>query len=248
MILSLYQATPLMCLQQTFPALFALYKYGFLPIGVHIVGYARSKIDPQDYTKRITSYIKISDEEQETASKLNDFKNFNTYVAGSYEDDEPFQNLNHHLEEIESKYQGPERHRLFYFALPPSVFIPVARQLKKFCYSPNGITRVIVEKPFGKDLESARELIQAISQQFTEEETFRIDHYLGKEMVKNLLVLRFANIVFASGWDKNSISNVQITFKEPFGTEGRGGYFDEFGIIRDVLQNREPSLSLPSSL
>jgi glucose-6-phosphate 1-dehydrogenase len=209
-----------------------------LPNNTHIVGYARSKIEPQEYTKRVTSYIKISDEEQDAASKLGDFKNFNTYVSGGYEDDESFQNLNRHLEEIESKYQGPERHRLFYFALPPSVFIPVAQHLKRNCYSQNGTTRVIVEKPFGKDLDSAHELIHAISEQFTESETFRIDHYLGKEMVKNLLVLRFANIAFSSSWDKNSISNVQITFKEPFGTEGRGGYFDEFGIIRDVLQNR----------
>ena len=240
MMLCLRQTTRLTRSPQTFPALFALYKQGFLPNNAHIVGYSRSKIDPQDYTKRITSYIKISDEEQDAASKLNDFKNFNTYIAGGYEDDESFQNLNHHLEEIESKYQGPDRHRLFYFALPPSVFIPVAQHLKKNCYSQKGITRVIVEKPFGKDLDSARELIRAISDQFAESETFRIDHYLGKEMVKNLLVLRFANIAFASAWDKNSISNVQITFKEPFGTEGRGGYFDEFGIIRDILQNREP--------
>ena len=236
---------PAEVLPQTFPALFALYKHGFLPNNVHIVGYSRSKIEPQDYTKRITSYIKISDEEQDAASKLNDFKNFNTYVAGGYEDDESFQNLTRYLEDIESQYQGPERHRLFYFALPPSVFIPVAQHLKKNCYSQTGVTRVIVEKPFGKDLDSCRELIHAISEQFAESETFRIDHYLGKEMVKNLLVLRFANIAFSSAWDKNSISNVQITFKEPFGTEGRGGYFDEFGIIRDVLQNREcTSLSI----
>jgi glucose-6-phosphate 1-dehydrogenase len=78
-----------------------------------------------------------------------------------------------------------------------------------------------------------------VKKHWTEDETFRIDHYLGKEMVKNLLVLRFANIALGAAWDKNSISNVQITFKEPFGTEGRGGYFDEFGIIRDIMQNRQ---------
>jgi len=79
--------------------------------------------------------------------------------------------------------------------------------------------------------------MSAMKAQWTEDETFRIDHYLGKEMVKNLLVLRFANVALSSAWDKNTVSNVQITFKEPFGTEGRGGYFDEFGIIRDILQN-----------
>jgi glucose-6-phosphate 1-dehydrogenase len=82
-------------------------------------------------------------------------------------------------------------------------------------------------------------LLGSLKEYWTEEETFRIDHYLGKEMVKNLLVLRFANIAMSAAWDKNSISNVQITFKEPFGTEGRGGYFDEFGIIRDIMQNRK---------
>ncbi len=128
--------------------------------------------------------------------------------------------------------------RVFYFALPPSVFITVSKNLKEHCYAPNGDNRIIVEKPFGKDLASCRELISSIREYWTEDETYRIDHYLGKEMVKNLLVLRFANIALSSGWDKNSISNVQITFKEPFGTEGRGGYFDEFGIIRDILQNR----------
>ena len=95
-----------------------------------------------------------------------------------------------------------------------------------------------VEKPFGKDLPSSRELQKALAPDWKEEEIFRIDHYLGKEMVKNILILRFGNEFFGATWNRNHIDNVQITFKEPFGTEGRGGYFDEFGIIRDVMQNR----------
>ena len=96
-----------------------------------------------------------------------------------------------------------------------------------------------VEKPFGKDLPSSRELQRALAPDWTEDELYRIDHYLGKEMVKNILILRFGNEFFGATWNRNHIDNVQITFKEPFGTEGRGGYFDEFGIIRDVMQNRE---------
>ncbi|KAH8830904.1 glucose-6-phosphate 1-dehydrogenase [Flagelloscypha sp. PMI_526] len=161
--------------KKTLPALFGLFRQGFLPRDVKIVG---------------------------------------TGAA--------FDTLNAHLEEIENQYQAKERNRLFYLALPPSVFIPVAKNLKEHCYnSKGGINRMIVEKPFGSDLDSARELL--------EDETF--------QMVKNILVLRFANVAMNAMWDKNSISNVQITFKEPFGTEGRGGYFDEFGIIRDILQN-----------
>lgn len=223
---------------QTYPALFGLYRMGFLPKGVKIVGYARTKMDSAEYHKRITSYIKNVDDDDAKA-KLEEFKELSTYISGGYEDDDSFENLNKHILDIEGTFQGKEHNRLFYLALPPSVFIPVGKNLKVHCYSKVGINRIIVEKPFGKDLESCRHLLGALKQYWTEDETFRIDHYLGKEMVKNLLVLRFANVAMGAAWDKNSISNVQITFKEPFGTEGRGGYFDEFGMIRDVLQNRK---------
>ncbi|TDL29499.1 glucose-6-P dehydrogenase [Rickenella mellea] len=222
--------------KKTFPALFGLYRMGFLPKDVHIVGYARTKMDEAEFHKRETSYLKVPDNDEETAKKVEEFKSFSTYVSGGYEDAESFKNLNKHLDEIEGKYQGSGRNRLFYLALPPSVFITVGKGLRENCYA-TGINRIIVEKPFGKDTDSCRELLGSLKQHWTEDETFRIDHYLGKEMVKNILVLRFANVALTSGWDKNSISNVQITFKEPFGTEGRGGYFDEFGIIRDILQN-----------
>jgi len=96
---------------------------------------------------------------------------------------------------------------------------------------------VQVEKPFGKDLASSRELQKSLEPDWKEEEIFRIDHYLGKEMVKNILIMRFGNSFLGATWNRHHIDNVQITFKEPFGTEGRGGYFDEFGIIRDVMQN-----------
>ncbi|KAK9685068.1 Glucose-6-phosphate 1-dehydrogenase [Basidiobolus ranarum] len=122
-------------------------------------------------------------------------------------------------------------------ALPPSVFIPVAQQIKKNVYTNKGFNRLIVEKPFGKDSHSSKVLLNALGSCFKEEEIYRIDHYLGKEMVKNIMSLRFANIFLGAIWNREYIENVQITFKEPFGTEGRGGYFDEFGIIRDVMQN-----------
>lgn len=197
-------------------------------------------MDDAEWYKRSTSYIKNPDNDPELSAKIEEFKALTTYVAGDYNDGAAFDVLNKHLESIEAQYQTKERNRLFYLALPPSVFVPVAKNLKEHCYNHHsGINRMIVEKPFGSDLESARELLGSLKQYWTEDETFRIDHYLGKEMVKNILVLRFANVAIGSTWDKNSIQNVQITFKEPFGTEGRGGYFDEFGIIRDILQNRE---------
>ena len=103
--------------------------------------------------------------------------------------------------------------------------------------SPTGWTRVIVEKPFGKDSASSADLSDHLKKLFSEEQLYRIDHYLGKEMVQNLISLRFGNMIFGPTWNRDSIASVTITFKEPFGTQGRGGYFDEFGIIRDVMQN-----------
>jgi glucose-6-phosphate 1-dehydrogenase len=192
------------------------------------------------YHEHITAYIKNPDNDEGISAKIEEFKKLSTYIPGDYEDGTAFDKLNTHLQEIESNYQSKESNRIFYLALPPSVFIPVAKNLKEHCYvTTGGVNRIIVEKPFGKDLLSSRKLLGALKQYWNEDETFRIDHYLGKEMVKNLLVLRFANIAIGAAWDKNYVSNVQITFKEPFGTEGRGGYFDEFGIIRDILQNRE---------
>merc|ERR1712168_1210356 len=127
--------------------------------------------------------------------------------------------------------------RLFYLALPPSVFEHVTTQLKETCMSPTGWNRIIVEKPFGKDSESSAVLADHLSSLFKEEQLYRIDHYLGKEMVQNLMTLRFGNRIFSPTWNRDNIASVVITFKEPFGTQCRGGYFDEFGIIRDVMQN-----------
>ena len=203
-------------------------------------------MDDEEFKKRQISYVKGADDPV-IKTLLDSFQEISSYISGPYDGDSGFQQLEKHLLKIESAYEGDERHRLFYFALPPSVFIPVAQGVKKNNYSKGGINRVIIEKPFGKDLESSRHLLQALKKEWTEEEAFRIDHYLGKEMVKNMLLFRFANVAFSSSWNSHAISNVQITFKEPFGTEGRGGYFDEFGIIRDVLQNRQSHSSGPPS-
>ncbi|KAI7894910.1 glucose-6-phosphate dehydrogenase [Mucor mucedo] len=190
-------------------------------------------MDHEDYLKRITQYIKVGDD----GDKLEEFKNLTDYVSGQYDQDASYQQLNTFItnSEIERKVASPNR--VFYMALPPSVFIPVAQGLKRNVYAANGINRLVVEKPFGMDSESSNHLGRELGALFTENEIYRIDHYLGKEMVKNIMNLRFANIFFSQIWNRSNIDNIQITFKEPFGTEGRGGYFDEFGIIRDVIQN-----------
>lgn len=222
--------------KKTFPALFGLFRGGFLPAKTRIVGYARSDIKDEDYKKRIVEYIKAPPALQ---SVLDEFVAINSYKSGLYDKDEPYQELDRYIvEHLEGKdRKDEERSRVFYMALPPSVFVQVARGLKRNVYSKKGLNRIVVEKPFGMDLESSRKLGSDLAAQFKEEEIYRIDHYLGKEMVKNLMALRFANVLLGSIWRREHISNIQITFKEPFGTEGRGGYFDDFGIIRDVVQN-----------
>ncbi|RKF83755.1 Glucose-6-phosphate 1-dehydrogenase [Golovinomyces cichoracearum] len=219
--------------KKTFPALFGLYRNQFLPKDIKIVGYARTKMVHEDYLKRVKSYIKTPTTDME--DQLKEFCLLCSYVVGQYDNDESFVGLRKHLESLEKGRSVSNR--VFYMALPPSVFTSVSQQLKKNCYPRKGIARVIVEKPFGKDLASSRQLQRALEPNWAEDEIFRIDHYLGKEMVKNILILRFGNEFFGATWNRNHIDNVQITFKEPFGTEGRGGYFDEFGIIRDVMQN-----------
>ena len=132
---------------------------------------------------------------------------------------------------------APRARRLFYFAIPPSVFAPISSVIHAVGLDCSGWSRVVVEKPFGRDSETSAELSAQLAKHFSEDQVYRIDHYLGKEMVQNLMVLRFANAVFEPVWNRHHINTVTITFKEPFGTEGRGGYFDKVGILRDVMQN-----------
>lgn len=221
--------------KKTFPALFGLYREGQLPHSVNIIGYARSKFSDAEIKDRIKENLKLNDEK--ARSKVDGFLNLISYISGPYDTPEGYQALNKAIEAYDAKYNVKLSERLLYLALPPSVFTTVGAHIKEHCYPENGRLRLIVEKPFGHDLDSARKLQKDLAPLFTEEELYRIDHYLGKEMVKNLLVLRFGNELLSGAWNNKHISSVQISFKEAFGTEGRGGYFDEIGIIRDVMQN-----------
>lgn len=222
--------------KKTFPALFGLFREGHLPETVKIIGYARTKMDQQEFKDKISANFNLKGNDENKA-KVEKFLELCSYIAGPYDSDEGYQKLNDKIEEyeLEAKVNNPER--MFYLALPPSVFTSVAKKLKEHVYTEAGRVRLIVEKPFGHDLESSRKLQQDLAPLFTEEELYRIDHYLGKEMVKNLLVLRFGNEFLNAAWNKNHIKSIQISFKESFGTQGRGGYFDSIGIVRDVMQN-----------
>jgi glucose-6-phosphate 1-dehydrogenase len=238
--------------KKTFPALWGLFREGLLPSHARIVGYARSKLSTAEFAAQVTAYIKAPEAQQ---AQLKAFAALCSYVACSaYDSDASMAQLSAYLHDTVEQQQAANR--LFYLALPPSVFVDVGKAIKKAGFSKSGWNRVIVEKPFGRDSKSSQELTEALGQLFTEKQQYRIDHYLGKEMSQNLMVLRFANSFFEPLWNRHYINNVKITFKENIGTEGRGGYFDSFGIIRDVMQNHlmqlfalvamEPPVSLNS--
>jgi len=215
--------------KKTFPSLFALYGLGLLPENFTVFGFARSPLSDADYKKLVSSSFKgWEDKKAAFLSKC-------FYVSGQYNSVDSFKKLSTEMEKKEKDYK--EAHRVFYFAIPPSIFVEVSTCVKQAALAKKGWSRLIVEKPFGKDSQTSAELSHALSELFEEEQLYRIDHYLGKEMVQNLMSVRFANTVFEPIWNRHHVANVTITFKEDIGTEGRGGYFDSFGIIRDVMQN-----------
>lgn len=216
--------------KKIYPTLWALFRDDLLPTNTKIIGYARSDLTVNDLKLKVEPYLHIKSND----GKLGSFFENNHYVKGSYDNPADFKHLN---EEICKFEIGKESNRLFYLALPPTVFESVTSNIHDYCMSKIGWTRIILEKPFGRDDKSSAALSNHLASLFKEDEIYRIDHYLGKEMVQNLMTLRFANQIFSPTWNRENIASVTISFKEPFGTQGRGGYFDNFGIIRDVMQN-----------
>ncbi|XP_023940292.1 glucose-6-phosphate 1-dehydrogenase [Bicyclus anynana] len=217
--------------KKIYPTIWYLYRDNVLPQNTKFIGYARTKQTLEEVKEKSKKYMKVRPGEE---SKFDQFWEANDYLAGSYDRRIDYELLNQHI----SKYEkGPRANRIFYLAVPPTVFEDVTVNIKNACIAIKGYTRVIIEKPFGRDDVTSEKLSNHLASLFKEEQIYRIDHYLGKEMVQNLLTIRFANQIFSPSWNRENIASILISFKEPFGTEGRGGYFDSFGIIRDVMQN-----------
>ncbi|MQL73178.1 hypothetical protein Taro_005547 [Colocasia esculenta] len=221
--------------KKIFPALFALYYEDCLPKHFTIFGYARSKMTDAELRNMVSKTLTCRIDKRENCNdKMDEFLKRCFYHSGQYDSEENFAELDKKLKEHEA---GRLPNRLFYLSIPPNIFIDVVKWASTSASSTNGWTRVIVEKPFGRDSESSASLTKGLKQYLVEDQIFRIDHYLGKELVENLSVLRFSNLVFEPLWSRKYIRNVQLIFSEDFGTEGRGGYFDNYGIIRDIMQN-----------
>lgn len=228
------------------PSIFELRQHGVLPNGFGLIGFSRSEYT----TDAFRAYCKQQLDEYAYGAKpdaalWNDFAKSISYVTADFDDKSHFEKLKAMLADNDKNHHTGGNH-LFYLSTPPSVFPKIIAQLKAVGLdpksNPKGWTRIIVEKPFGTDLQSARALQHEVDQVFEEQQVYRIDHYLGKEPVQDIMALRFANVIFEPIWNRNFVDSVQITSAETIGVEERGGYYDNAGALRDMIQNHVMNL------
>src|SRR5437870_6136713 len=221
------------------PALYNLAADGELPAGVAIVGFARRNKSDDEFRQDLEEATRKFSRQPVRDEIWKTFAQSISYHQSEFDDESGYKNLAKRLDEIDKNY-GTRSNRLFYFAAAPDQFEPILKHLKAAGLNETcegSWARIIVEKPFGTDLDSARELNRIIRNSFTEEQTYRIDHFLGKETAQNILVLRFANEIFAPLWNRHYVDHVQITAAETLGVEGRAGYYEGAGALRDMVQN-----------
>jgi glucose-6-phosphate 1-dehydrogenase len=221
------------------PAVYDLANRGLLPPGFSLVGFARREWEHQDFAQivhdAVKSYSRTPFREEVWDQLSEGFR----FVPGDFADDEAFGRLGETIAELDET-RGTSGNHAFYLSIPPKFFPDVIGQLKEHNLAEpreSSWRRVVVEKPFGHDLASAQELNSIVSEVFPQESVFRIDHYLGKETVQNILAFRFANSMFEPVWNANYVDHVQITMAEDIGIGGRAGYYDGIGAARDVIQN-----------
>src|SRR5271155_666955 len=219
------------------PALFHLEQQGLLPKEFAIVGVARRDLKSTFAADMKDGIIKFGGG-KDGDHTIDEFIEKVDYHAMNFDDDRGYTDLKALLEQIDKEH-GTRGNRVFYLAVAPEYFSDIIDHLGKhgMAHPEKGHARVIIEKPFGHDLESAKELNNEVNKVFDEEQIFRIDHYLGKETVQNILVFRFANGIFEPIWNRNYIDHVEITAAESIGIEGRGPFYETAGALRDVVQN-----------
>jgi glucose-6-phosphate 1-dehydrogenase len=237
LILVIFGASGDLTQRKLVPALYQLKKEGRLPAEMTIVGVARREWSHDYFREQMKEGIEEFSDGIGKEELWNDFAEGLFYCAGNMDEAESYQKLKAFLEELDGK-RGTRGNRVFYLAVSPKFFPPAIKQLGAAGMLEDSLKhRLVIEKPFGKDLSSAQVLNRIVQKVCKEEQIYRIDHYLGKETVQNLMVFRFANAIFEPLWNRNYVDNIQITVAETVGVEERAGYYETAGALRDMVQN-----------
>ena len=221
------------------PALYNLYLSGAWPQPCRVVGVARTPWDREEFRRRVQAAL--ASQKNYQAAGWQEFAQGLDYYAIEYDSPAAFQGLQSFLHDLDTRH-GTGGNRLFYLAVPPSLYQSISMHLGQAGLGQEhtngqGWSRIVVEKPFGHDLASAQELNAALHQSFQEHQVFRIDHYMAKETVQNILILRFANTIFEPLWNRNYIDRVGLIAAEKLGVEHRAGFYEQAGVLRDMFQN-----------
>ncbi|HLW17089.1 MAG TPA: glucose-6-phosphate dehydrogenase, partial [Actinomycetota bacterium] len=216
------------------PALYNLFREKMLPEKFAIVGYERTEWTDEQFKEEARKSLEEFSRTPVEDDYWRPFSETLSYRYGAFDDEKAFHPLHDHLAELD-KSVGTDGHRLYYAATPPSAFPVIIDRIGECPPQPE--QKIVIEKPFGRDLESARALTEKVHEVFDEAHVFRIDHYLGKETVQNILAFRFGNGIFEPLWNRRYVNHVQITGAESIGVEGRGAYYQEAGALADMIQN-----------
>jgi glucose-6-phosphate 1-dehydrogenase len=237
-VLVIFGASGDLTRRKLLPAIYNLAEANHLPERFAIVGVARPRMDGRDYRQQMRERVADAEGEPLERDRWNRIDERLQYVSGEFHDERLYRSLADMLRQLGSRYSIPANY-LFYLAIPPDLFATVADRLATsgLATETDGWRRVIVEKPFGYDLESARALNARLTAGFRESQIYRIDHYLGKETVQNILAFRFANGIFEPIWNRRYVDHVQMTVAEEDGIGSRGAYYDKAGALRDIVQN-----------
>lgn len=236
-IFIIYGATGDLCWRKLAPALFNLFLDGWMPEKFTIIGTGRTPLSDEDFRNKMLEGINNfsrSGKAAEPQWKL--FSEHVRYTAGDVNKPEGYSNICAIVESCTAEWDA-KPYVIHYLAVAPTLFAVIATNIAANKLNEEGLCRIVIEKPFGHDLESARALNKLLNENYSEEQIYRIDHYLGKETVQNIMAFRFANSILEPLWNRNYIQHIQISVTEQLGVEGRGGYYEGSGALRDMVQN-----------
>jgi glucose-6-phosphate 1-dehydrogenase len=236
--LVIFGATGDLTMRKLIPSIFKLFQSKMFPENFAIVGISNVSMSIEKFQSLVIDSIKNAAETKlEDQTLLNEFSKHLYYTNGPFENEETFVSLNHYIEKIEAEKKLSKK-RIYYLAVPPKIFSSIVIMLGKTGMSVENdgcFRRIVLEKPLGHDLESSRDLAHDLKKYFKESQIYRIDHYLGKETVENIIIFRFANGIYEPIWNRRYIDSVQITVSEVIGVENRGSYYDDIGALRDMV-------------